>query len=163
MIITIAEFARERNVDRVAVNAWIRNHPNIDKVCQKKGKEKIIDTLLDEYKELEKQYPLPKPVEVIEDTESRKKLIQAQELIIQMKDKLLDAQNKIAAAEATKLLLEDKEIQLSKAEKQIEKQEATLEREAERKAQLEKELEEARNRIKELENRTFWQRLLNKL
>lgn len=162
MIITISEFAKERGVDRVAVNSWIRNHPDIDKACSKKGKEKIIDTLSDEYKMLEKQYPLPKPVEVIEDTESRKKLIQAQELIIQMQDKLLDAQEKLASAEATKLLLEDKEMQLSKAEQRIEKQEAALEQEAENKKQLEKQLEEAQNRIKELENRSFWQRLFNK-
>lgn len=162
MIITISEFAKERNVDRVAVNAWIRNHPEVDKACQKQGKEKIINTLTDEYKALEKQYPLPKPVEVIEDTESRKKLIQAQELIIQMQDKLLDAQQKIAAAEATKLLLEDKEQQLGKAEQQIDKQQKAIEQEREANDKLRQELEDAKARINELEHRSFWQRLFNK-
>ena len=65
---------------------------------------------------LGKKYPLPAPVQIIEDTESRQKLIKAQELIIQLQGKLMDAQSQIAEAEATKILLEDKNTQIEKYE-----------------------------------------------
>ena len=84
MLITIAEFSESRNVDRDTVNAFIRNHSEIKKQTQKQGKNIVIDTECEAFALLDKQYPLPTPVQIIEDTESRQKLIKAQELIIQL-------------------------------------------------------------------------------
>ena len=82
-------------------------------------KNAVIDTDSEGYRLLEKQYPLPKPIEIIEDKESRAKLIKAQEYIIQLQDKLNQAQSKIAQAEAMQLLLDDKQKQLENAEQRI--------------------------------------------
>lgn len=127
MNISISEFSAERNIDRDTVNAWIRKHDNINRACIRKGKDKLIDTDSEEYKILEKQYPLPAPIEVIEDTESRRKLIQAQELIVQLQSKMLELQeeakkNAIATAQAEtqQILLEDRAQQIEHLNNQLE-------------------------------------------
>lgn len=88
MYITISEFAKKRNIDKDTVNAWIRKHPDINSCCTIQNKEKTIDITSTAYKVLEKKYPLPKPIEVVEDIETRKKLVQAQEYIVQLQKKL---------------------------------------------------------------------------
>ena len=108
MIKTISDFAEERNIDRGTVNAWIRNHPEVDKVCIRKGKDKLIDTTLPEYQLLENQYPLPQMVEIVEDKESRLKLIRAQELIIQLQEKLNEVSQQVAIAQSAQILLDEK-------------------------------------------------------
>lgn len=112
---TITEFARSRNVQAQTISIYIKRHEKLFKGhTSKAGKTIELDEVALEI--LDEKYPLPKPVEIIEDTESREKLIKAQELIIQLQDKLNQAQSKIAQAEATQLLLEDRTIQLEKAE-----------------------------------------------
>lgn len=80
-------------------------------------------------------------VQVVEDTESREKLIQAQELIIQLQKKINEQSQLIAQAEATKMLLEDKQVQLEKMEAE--------------KADLQKQLDAERSK-------TWWQKLRGK-
>lgn len=166
MFITISDFARERGLDRDTVNAWIRNHEEVNKACGKSGKEKTIDVNSKAYQLLEKQYPLPAPIHIIEDTESRQKLIKLQEAYIQLQAKMVEASNQLAQAEAIKLLLEDKEVQLEKAENQRDKAEERADR-------VESELKQVRAdadaRIKELEdqlqaekNKSWWQKLRGK-
>ncbi len=113
MVTTITDFARERNVEPDTVTTYIRRHPEIQKFIITKGKKSAIDTLSDGYQMLEEQYPYPKPIQVVEDTESQKKLIKAQELIIQLQERLQEATTQIADAKAMQLLLEDREKQLA--------------------------------------------------
>ncbi len=116
-------FAKERGIPRDTITQYIRRNPELFEGHTKvDGKWLIIDEEAERL--LNEKYPLPKPVEIIEDKESRAKLIKAQELIIQLQDKLGQAQGKIAQAEAMQLMLEDKERQLDRAEGQIEKMEA---------------------------------------
>ncbi len=162
MIKTISEFAKERGVDRGAVNAWLRKHPEVSKACVQKGKEKTIDTLSMEYQLLEKKYPLPQMVEIVEDKESRQKLIKAQELIIQLQEQLNQVTQQAALVATQQLLLEDKEKQLEKAETTIKDREMELSAERTAKEEVQRQLAEAENRIQSLENRSFWQRIFNK-
>nr|WP_181365797.1 hypothetical protein [Butyrivibrio fibrisolvens]AAA99530.1 putative plasmid recombination protein [Butyrivibrio fibrisolvens]prf//2120283A recombination protein [Butyrivibrio fibrisolvens] len=112
---TITEFAESRQVQPQAISRYIGRHPEkFNGHTEKKGKTVELDDIALEF--LEKKYPLPAPVQIIEDTESRQKLIKAQELIIQLQGKLMDAQSQIAEAEATKMLLEDKNVQIKKYE-----------------------------------------------
>ena len=116
----LSEFAKLRNVHRDTITQYIRRNPELFEGHTKvDGKWLILDEEAERL--LDEKYPLPKPVEIIEDKESREKLIKAQELIIQLQDKLGQAQGKIAKAEAMQLMLEDKERQLEWAEGQIEK------------------------------------------
>lgn len=162
MLVTITDFAQERHEDRDTINAYIRNHPEIKKFVHRQGKNVVIDTDCEGFKALEKQYPLPQLVQVIEDTESRQKLIKAQELIIQLQGQLTEASKQIAQAESMKLLLEDKEDQLAKTEER-------LKREENRSAQAEAELKTERDKIAALQEelqqeraKTWLQKLLGK-
>lgn len=118
-MLTIVEFAKERNVNRDTVNAYIRQHPEIQKETRMVGKNMVIDTDSEAYRLLDKKYPLPQLIQVIEDTESQKKLIKAQEVIIQLQSRINEQAAKIAHAEAIQMLLDDKEMQLNRANEQI--------------------------------------------
>lgn len=106
MLISVADFAEERKQDRDTVNAYIRNHPEIQKETVKRGKSRYLDTESAAFKALERKYPLEKLVEVIEDTEARRQLIDAQQMIIKLQQQLVEAAPKIALAEQNQRLLE---------------------------------------------------------
>lgn len=141
MLVSIKDFSEERNVDNDTVNAYLRNHPEIKQHTKRVRKNIVIDTESEAYALLEKQYPLPQMIQVVEDTESREKLLQAQELIIQLQKKINEQSQLIAQAEATKMLLEDKQVQLEKMEAE--------------KADLQKQLDAERSK-------TWWQKLRGK-
>lgn len=155
MIVIITEFAREREVEPDTVTTFIRRHPEIQKDIIQKGKKSAIDTESEGYEALEKQYPLPKPIQVIEDTESRKELIQTQKLVIQLQNKLNEATTLIAQAEAQKILLEDKQQQLDKAEEREQKAEETI-------RNLSKELDQVRMALETEKNKTWIDKLLKR-
>ncbi len=85
MLVSVADFAEERNQDKDTVNAYIRNHPEIQRETIKKGRTRYLDTDTKAFEALEQKYPRLKPVEVIEDTEARRQLIEAQQFIIKLK------------------------------------------------------------------------------
>lgn len=95
MLISIANFAQSRGQEKNTVNMYIRRHPEILKETVKRGKSRYLDTESAAFKELELIYPLPKPVEIIEDTEARRQLIDAQQLIIKLQQQLVDAAPKL--------------------------------------------------------------------
>ena len=112
----ITEFAENRNIDRNAVSMYIRRHEKeFSGHIKQVGKTIELDNTALEL--LDKKYPLPAPVEVVEDRESREKLLLAQEYIIKLQQQLVELQGKAALVEAQQLLLEDREQQLA-AEKQ---------------------------------------------
>ncbi len=149
-MLKIADFAEERNVDRNAVTQYIRRHDELFKGhTEVKGNCMFVDD--DAMILLDKKYPLPKPIEVIEDTESRAKLIKTQELVIQLQDKLNRAQTQIAQAEATKLLLEDKEAQLEREYERSAKAEERATTAEARIASAEGQMESLRTEIEKLQ------------
>lgn len=120
---TIAEFCKGRNVDTQAIRKYIERHPDDFKGhTGKKGREITLDDHA--LAILEDKYPFPAPVEVIEDVEARRKLIQAQEMIIQLQTRLQDQTAAIAHAEATRMLLEDREEQLQRTYDLLEQERA---------------------------------------
>lgn len=166
MLVTITDFANARNEDRDTVNAYIRKHPEIQKDVSRQGKNTVIDTLSEGYALLEKQYPLPQMVQIIEDTESREKLIKAQELIIQMQGKMAELQDKvseqsmiIATAEATKMLLEDKTKELERMENMLEKAETRAEKAEEEKTAANNELINLKAELEAERNKSWWDKL----
>jgi len=115
MVITISEFAEARGIDNDTVTTYIRRHKELSSCMSKKGRYLAIDTMSEAYKELDRQYPLPKPIEVLEDKESRLELIRTQKLVISLQNELREATVQIAQADAIKLLLDDKEAQLEQS------------------------------------------------
>lgn len=137
---TITEFAKERQVNPTVVNNYIHSHKEeLSGHMEKKGKYVFLDDWAIEF--LGKRYPVPAPVPVIVDTESREKYLQALEEISQLKDRIIELEADKAKAQATALLLAEKSSEL-----EAERQKVTeLTTEAER-----------------LRSRSLWQRIRNK-
>lgn len=92
MLIKIADFARERGIERDTISKWIRRHPEV--ACQiiKFGRDNAIDTESSGYQILLEQYPLPAPVPEqprIEDLQEE--IIQLQQEVIRLKSRGLIA------------------------------------------------------------------------
>lgn len=106
-MIFLTKFAESRGVKPDTVTTYIRRHPEEFAGHTEQQGNKL---LIDEYAEriLDEKYPLPSPVEVIEDKESREKLIKAQELIIQIKDRYDELKDRVLDLEREKLLIEMK-------------------------------------------------------
>ena len=107
-MILLTEFAVGRNERADTIRKYISRHKNeFEGHCSISGTKMELDDVAVEL--LDKVYPLPKPVEIIEDTESRNELLKTQKLVIQLQQKISEQSMALAQAEATKLLLEDKE------------------------------------------------------
>ena len=102
-----------------------------------------------------KKYPLPQPVNVIEDTESRKKLIVAQEMIIKLQQELSEARIKIESVKYKEYLLEAETDRADKAENELNIEKEKIE-------EIEKINKELNEEIDKLKNRSFWSRVFNK-
>ena len=117
-MIRIKDFAETHNRDPKAVSRWMKMH-NIP-YDRNKGLSEAQIALL------EKQYPLPKPIEVIVDTESREQLLKTQEQLIHTQQALLEAQKRLLEAEAQKILLEDKQARIEALEHELSLYERTV-------------------------------------
>ena len=101
----LRDFAETRGVKVTTVAQYIREHPEIDALTTMDGKFKVLsDEAIDI---LDKKYPMPKPVQVVQDTESLKKLAEAQQTIINMQQIMLEmaAENKQLALQAERVLM----------------------------------------------------------
>jgi hypothetical protein len=116
---TITEFAESRNVEAQAVSRYLVRHPKEKASCRKIGK--TVELSEEAFVLLDKQYPMPKPVQVIngvphEEYEAvQKKLDQTRELLIAMKDVVAEKEKLLIQQEANVKLLEDKSAFIEKA------------------------------------------------
>lgn len=142
----ITEFAKGRNIDRNAVSMYIRRHPELfEEHVKTVGKNVEIDDFA--YQILDKKYPLPSPVTIIdgisfeEHKATLEELANMQKHVIRLEEELRQQTYLVAQAEAKEILLEDRQ-------KQLEEQK-----------QLCKELSAEVDRLK---NQTFWQRVFGR-
>ena len=148
----IVDFAKARNLENQAVTRYINRHREIfDGHISKEGRQIVLDEIA--LSVLEEKYPLPKPVQVLEDTAARKQLIEAQEMIIKLQQQLVEAAPKIAMAEHNQFLIsqiqqENEELKKLKAAaaSQIEETKEELRISQQRAAELEEKLENETNR-----------------
>ena len=127
MKVSISDFARSRGVERTAVNAWIRNHDEVNSECEMVGKEKYIDDQSDAFQLLEKQYPFPAPVQIInhdpEDEEEIRRLRAQVDLLHARLDQVNEENReqllRLTKLENTQLLLEQKSVDLEKREEEV--------------------------------------------
>ncbi len=163
-LVSISDFASSRQQDRGTVAAWIRKHPEVDEGCTMVGKDKCIDINSAAYRMLDKQYPLPLPVEVVVDHESRDKLLeaqdkllQAQELITELYKQIGEKDKLIAQNESAQLLLEDRTKQLETEQeahkKDLERAEAQAKEDKYRYDEQWLRANEAEEKLKEMEDK----------
>lgn len=118
----LKDFAEQRNESPHTIATYIRRHPEeFEGHTSMKGNKLVLDEKAIEI--LEKVYPLPKPVEVIVDHESREKLLKALEEIRVLEKEIKKNYQIVAQAEATLVLLEDKkqELETSRADLEAER------------------------------------------
>ena len=160
----IKEFIEGRNVRYDTVRKYIINNEELFKGHIGRPNNIVLDK--DAISILEKKYPLPEPIQVIEDTEARQKLIEAQQMIIELQQQLVIAAPKIAAADQNKYLLErieDEAAELKEKSKNLEyelKEMTKEKRKMEDKFNREKEL--LTKQLEEEKAKSWWDKLRKK-
>lgn len=116
-MLQIQDFIQGRNLNYDTVRKYIkRNEKLFDGHIGKRN-----NIILDDYAVdlLEKKYPLPNPVEVIQDTESREQLIKAQQYIINLQRELQNKTIELNDYEVKQRLLEDSNCKLKEREEDL--------------------------------------------
>lgn len=163
----LSDFAKSRGVNRDTITQYIRrNKEQFEGHTKVDGKWMELDQVAEEL--LDKKYPLPHPVEIVEDTESRRQLILAQQRIIQLQQELAAAKDTIALTTKNEFLLEQKEKEVKEQKKQLETQQNDLEKIRQEKQLLELKKNTVENELKfvkdeneRLKNRGLFARILN--
>lgn len=156
----ISEFAKSRHVEAQTVAIYIRRHQKeFEGLTAKDGKDVVLSDAAIEI--LDTVYPLPSPVQVVIDHESRDQLVKAQQMIIQLQQKLTDQAEMIAEAKLHRYLLDQKDEEIAKLklektdqeesikekDRLLQEKEATVRDLQEELSQKEKELDEERKQL----------------
>ncbi|MFQ7826457.1 MAG: hypothetical protein ACLRH4_16325 [Anaerobutyricum hallii] len=157
----IREFIDRRNVSYDTVRKFIINHPELFKGHIGKSKNIILDD--EAVRLLEEKYPLPSPVQVIQDASARERLQEIEAKYIN----LLEENNRLIQEMANLKLVQYKQRFLEESVKQkdyeIEELYSKLEREKAVASEENKKLkEELANKEKQLEiekNKSWWDKL----
>ena len=121
---TLKEFAESRGVEYNTVMQWLYRRPDLRKQMPKDGKSYILDPESGVYEVLDKQYPFPRPIQIVQDEEARAELAAAQKKIQELQDRLLQVAPQLARLETIDLLLEQREQELKEAKKNAEEKRA---------------------------------------
>lgn len=157
----IQDFIQGRNVKYGTVTQYIKRHSDLFKnhTGRSKGKVELDDFAV---AELDKIYPFPKPVEVIEDVEARKALIEAQQKIIDLQEQLNKVLPMLAEAKYRESLLESETARANKAEsekidnlKKLGEINGKYQIEQEINGLLEQQLDDKKKQIDELKREAF--------
>lgn len=181
----LTEFAQSHNIEMQVISKHIKAHADeYQGKIKENGKSK---ELTDEAIEiLEKYYPIPKPVQVINgvpEEEHRKKLeelesvqkdlLTAKDLIISLKDQLTDYQLKLKDTENEQLRIEEKakikDVIISKHEASIKELEESAEQQKKISAEQELKLSDLQSENEKLKaeleaekNKSWWDKLRGK-
>ena len=177
---TLKEFAESRGIDYSTLMQWLWRRPELRQQMEKRGKSYILSSESEVYAELDKKYPPPKPVQIVQDEEVRQALAEAQKKIELLQDRLLQAGEQLRELEGTRLLLEQQnqefeQLQLREAEareaaekaeaarSQAEEEAREAKEETERfraeAAEAEKAAEEAKSRVDRMESAGLLERI----
>lgn len=113
----ITEFAQSRCVEPQAVSRYVSRHRGLKNLTYKDGKNVVLTDAAIEI--LNHKYPLPKPIEVVEDTESRRALIEAQKMIISLQQQLAEQQKLIGETVLQRQLIEAKDNRIAELETKL--------------------------------------------
>ena len=160
----IKEFIEGRNVSYDTVRKYIINNENLFKGHTGRAKNIVLDD--EAIAILDKKYPLPNLIQIVEDTEARNQLIEAQKKIIELQQQLIIAAPKLAQADHNEFLLELIENEASdlRANKKIlesELKELTEEKH-EQELQFQKEKEELLRQLEAEKSKSWWDKLRGK-
>lgn len=158
---TLKEFAASRGVEYNTLMQWLYRRPDLRGKMRKEGKSYIIDPGDGIYEVLDKQYPPPKPIQIVQDDEARQDLAEARKKIEMLQDRLLQAGEQLRELEGTRLLLEQRNQEYEQLQaREVEAREAAEEASRREQAAVEhgealrEELEAARKKLAEATAKT---------
>lgn len=157
---TIAEFAKKRKVDQQAVYKYINRHSDLFEGHLSNTQPRQLDE--EALKILSEKYPEINPIEVVEDTDAYKQLVEAKNQIIKMQQQICVYEKMKSDSEASQRLLEQKENDNEWLKGQLEKAQKEAADERQKSETAKKEAEEARLEAERLRSRGFWARVFNK-
>ena len=123
---TLKEFAESRNVEYNTLMQWLYRRPDLREQMPKEGKFYILDPESEVYDILDRKYPFPRPIQIVQDEEARAELAAAQKKIQDLQDRLLQVAPQIARLETMDLLLEQREQELEEAKRDVEEKMAEV-------------------------------------
>lgn len=164
----IKEFAESHNQHHRTVSIYIKRHPELfDGHVEDLENQKILDD--NAIKILEKQYPLPKPVHIMENSETQKKYINSLEQINYLQNQLLHVREQLQELKSLKLLLEERNNENQEIKnhiKSLSEELVCLQVEREKHTIIieskEKDFDELNLKYEKLKNRGLWDRIINK-
>lgn len=146
-LVNIKQFAQLHNQNQRTIIMYIKRHEKIfEGHITKIGNSKYLDN--EAITILENQYPLPKPIPVIENIETQKKYVSSLEKINYLQDRISDLQKQIQESKTLKLLLENSQKQTQKLSDEL--------------ISLRVKMESQEEKYNKLKNRNLWERLLNR-
>lgn len=160
---TVKSFAEERNLEKDTVSQYIRRHREFDGHTRIEKKDMYLDSVALEL--LDKKYPLPKPVQVIQGIplEEHEELVKKYgETLKAFERVMMDSQDKSQVIEqlrADKLLLETATSQNKALIEEKDRNIAELEKRAK---ELEERLSASESECEKIKSRGFWDRVFNK-
>ena len=144
---TITEFAESRNVEAQAVSRYLVRHPEEKASCRKVGK--TVELSEKALALLSEQYPLPKPVQIIQGvpheeyeavqkslSDTQEQLSKSKDILLAMKEAISEKEKLLIQQEANVKMLEDKSAFIEKALQDEKAEKASIQ--AENKALYEK-------------------------
>lgn len=185
----LTEFAVSRGIKHSALCMYINRHPELfDGHLEKTSKGSILDDAA--YEILDKKYPVPKPVQIVEDEELRRKYEELKDQIIIAQGKIqvlleekVATADLIAEAKLSRELLETQDREISQKDEMISHQEKeisdlrdqiSIDQEQileissrtaaaeERADQEEKKRIQAEEELNRIRSRGFWARIFNR-
>ena len=157
----LREFAEQRGQNPATISQYIRDHAaEFEGHTSMDGKQKVLDEVAIQL--LDKKYPLPKPIQVIEDTESRKQLVEAQKFIIELQKEMMKMEREYSklALEAGKVMYLEADI--ARRDELLDTTEQEMKTEKEHHAEPQQQLQNAQQEIERLKNRSFFDFLFKK-
>lgn len=164
----INEFANLHNQHHRTVSIYIKRHPELfDGHIEDFENQKILDD--EAIRILEKQYPLPKPVPMVENPETQQKYINALEQINYLQNQLLHVREQLQEYKSLKILLEEKSNENQEIKNQVKllsEELVHLQVEQEKRTIIikskEKDFDELNLKYEKLKNRGLWGRIVNR-
>lgn len=119
---TLKEFAEGRGVEYNALMQWLYRRPELRERMPKEGKSYVIEPGDGIFEILDKKYPIPKPIQVIQDEEARKELAEANRKIQELQEAMLKMAARASQADAMQLMLEQRDTELEQTREALHKE-----------------------------------------
>lgn len=120
---TLKEFAESRGIEYNTLMQWLFRRPELRGKMQKDGKNYVIEPGDDVYEVLNKKYPFPRPIQIVQDEEARQELAETRKKLLELQEAMIAMTAKAAQAETMRLMIEQKEAELEQTKQRAEEAE----------------------------------------